>query len=130
MEKLHICTLTFSLITNFTPDFGKYNTISSHLKKHTFRYTSHPENAFNIFIHVLLEWIIRVSKEGEFYLQIETVYYLIEFRLYDLRQNVQIFTTVTFRLCKSSLQLHLGVFQPFHFDYKEVRISGRMFFQI
>ena len=88
MEKLHFYTLIFTLIINLTSGFEKNSVISSHLKKKvrpdTFT-TWKPENALNIFIHVLLEWVIRVSKEGEFDLQIETIYYLVEFRLYDLR---------------------------------------------
>ena len=67
-------------------------------------------------------------KEGGFDLQIETVHNLVEFRMYDLSQIVQILTPVACRLCKSSLLLHLGVFQSFHFGYKDVRISGRKFF--
>ena len=131
-EKLHLCIMIFTLITNLTPDFRKYSAIPSHLKNvcpNTLT-TWKPENALNVFIPVLLEWVIHVSKEGEFDLQIETVHYLVEFRLYDLRQTVQIFTAVAFRLCKSSLQLHLGVFQSFHFGYKEVRVSVRIFFQM
>ena len=65
-----------------------------------------------------------MSKEGRFDMQIETVYYLVEFRQYDLRQTVHIFTTVAFRLCKSSLQLHFRVFQSFYFGYKGVRVFG------
>ena len=87
------------------------------------------ENALNIFILVWLECIIRVSKEYGFDLQIENVHYLVEFRLYDLRQTMQIFTTVAFRLCKFSLQLHLGVFQSFYFDYKEMRVLAVCFFK-
>ena len=41
---------------------------------------------------------------GVFDLLIETVHYLVEFRIYDLRQTLQIFIAVAFRLCKSSLQ--------------------------
>ena len=55
-----------------------------------------------------------VSKECKFDLQFEIVDYLVEFILYDLRQTVQIFIAIAFRLW----QLHLGVFQSFHFGYK------------
>ena len=67
---------------------------------------------------------------GGFDLQIETLHYFVEFILYDLRQIVQIFTSVAFRLCKYSLYLHLGVFQSFHFGYKKVRVSRLMLFQM
>ena len=32
LGKLHLCTLTFTLITNLTPGFRKYSAIPSHLK--------------------------------------------------------------------------------------------------
>ena len=41
MKKLHLCTLTFTLITNLTPNFKKYIVIPSHLKKRTPRYPHH-----------------------------------------------------------------------------------------
>ena len=41
LRKLHTCILTFTLITNLTFDFKKYNVIYSHLKKRTPRYLDH-----------------------------------------------------------------------------------------
>ena len=101
--------LIFILIINLTSDFGKYNAIPSQLKKTYAQIPSPPknlENTLNVFIPILLEWVIHVSKDSGFDLQVETVHYLIEFKLYDLRQIVQIFTAVSFKgISVFSLQL-------------------------